>query len=386
MKPSLSEFLTYVKNTKSKSTLKSYKCSLGKFAAWYGASIDEILQERLEDWSSGDMFRKKRFFRKLEEFHKALLGEGYTLNSCRTYCLALQQIFAYYEMPVRVPTGSDVTKSVMSTKDYVPRIEEYRLMFKLGDIREKLFISLGLTLGWRIGDVIKLKKNMLPDLEQDAPIPFELLTEKENVVARSFIGEETRLLLKDHIAACSGENPYLFPSNGRGHIDPETITRSLRALAKKAKIRIPETKRLRFHCFRKRFISTCADLNIDPNITKILVGKSVEKSMLAYLSGINRQKAFERVYQFLRLGDVPTMQKKASTSEMEARLERVENLIHVIIGIGGQKYVERAQKILDSDATLSTTAILDALAMDGKRERDKEYEKMLRNNNNNNHE
>lgn len=47
----------------------------------------------------------------------------------------------------------------------------------------------------------------------------------------------------------------------------------LKQLAKKCKIKIPEGKRLRFHSFRKRFLSTCADLKIDPNTAKNLSWK-----------------------------------------------------------------------------------------------------------------
>jgi len=40
------EFLTYVKEAKSKSTYKNYKGGIAKFEAWYGKTADEILKER----------------------------------------------------------------------------------------------------------------------------------------------------------------------------------------------------------------------------------------------------------------------------------------------------------------------------------------------------
>jgi hypothetical protein len=37
-------------------------------------------------------------------------------------------------------------------------------------------------LGWRIGDFINIKKDMLPNLERETPIAFDLVTEKYTVL------------------------------------------------------------------------------------------------------------------------------------------------------------------------------------------------------------
>ena len=178
-------------------------------------------------------------------------------------------------------------------KHHISVPDQYRIMFKVAkDLRSKLIISMSKDLGWRIGDFVKIIKDRLPDSEQDSPISFELTTEKEDVITKSFLSGETVELLKQYLPTTSNDNPYLFPSNCEKHIDPDTVNRTLRRLAKKSNVKIPRNKRLRFHAFRKRFLSTCGNLSIDVNIAKILVGKDVESSMLAYLSEIEHRKAF----------------------------------------------------------------------------------------------
>ena len=242
--------------------------------------------------------------REIERSHKWLLqpthtikekpDQTYSINSARTLCLGLMQLFRFYEMPVIIRSSSYVSKTVVSTKDFVPNPNQYRTMFKVAkDFRSKLIISMSKDLGWRIGDFVEIIKDQLPDLEQDSPISFELITEKEDVIAKSFLSGETVELLKQYLPTTSNDNLYLFPSDCEKHIDPDTVNRTLRRLAKKSNVKISRNKRLRFHAFRKRFLSTCGNLSIDVNIAKILVGKDVESSMLAYLSEIEHRKAFK---------------------------------------------------------------------------------------------
>jgi len=340
------DFLNDIKETKSKSTFKEYKHGINKFADWFGKTPNEILEMRKQDWVSDDLHQKKRFMRELEKFHSYLIKQEYSINSARTLCLGIMQLFRFYEMPITIPSGSEVSKTVVSTKDYVPTSEQYREMFKVAsDLRAKLIISLGKDLGWRIGDFVKIKKEQVPNLEQEPPILFELITEKEDVLAKSFISSESAELLKEYLLTLTTKNPYLFPSNTENYIDPDTINRTLKDLAEKSNIHIPQNKRLRFHAFRKRFISTCANLGIDVNIAKILVGKDVESSMLAYLSEIEHRTAFIKVYDVLKLTEMPMRKTRESASELEKRLDELERLVHGVIALGGREMVEKARTL-----------------------------------------
>lgn len=341
------DFLNYIKETKSKNTLKEYKHGIERFAEWFGKTPNEIMELRTQDWASTDLHQKKRFIREIEKFHKSLIEKGYSINSARTMCLGLMQLFRFYEMPVTIPSGSDVSKTVVSTKDFVPTPEQNREMFKVArDLRSKLIISLGKDLGWRIGDFVKIKKEQLPNLDEEAPLLIELITEKEDVIAKSFISAETVELLKEYLLTLPKDNPYLFPSNKEHFIDPDTINRTLNGLAERSNVHIPKGKRLRFHSFRKRFLSTCANLSVDVNIAKILVGKDVESSMLAYLSEVEHRVGFLKVHEVLRLTETPMRKTRESATDLEKRVDRLERLLYGVIATGGGEYVEKARTML----------------------------------------
>ena len=184
------EFLDYVKNAKSKNTLKEYRNGLKKFSEWYGKDLDTILLERKQDLESEDPVRRRHFERKLEEFHRALLNEGYAVNSCRTMTLGLIQLFNYFDMDMKTRViSAEARKTVETEKSYPLTIEEVRRMYAVADsLRDKVLLLLGKDVGLRLADVLSIKRDEIPDLDQEAPIPFQRVTAKEKVLARGFGG------------------------------------------------------------------------------------------------------------------------------------------------------------------------------------------------------
>lgn len=385
-------FLEYVRTSRSKNTLTMYRQGLRRFTEWYGKTPNEILAERVNDWTSGDLFQKKRFAREIEKFHAYLIKEiGYSPNSATYYCQGIRSLFSFYEMPVKV--SSEIDKRKMTTRDYVPRIDQYAEMFKVADnLREKLIVSMGLTLAWRISDFAKIKKADLPNLDLEPPIPFETLTEKEETLAKSFLSDEAVELLKQYLPTLGEQNPYLFPSNGKGHLDHTTFNRIIKDLAERAKLKIPKRKRIRFHCFRKRFLSESANLRIDLNIAKLLTGKAVEPAMLAYLSETDLRSAFERISERLRLTEKKMSVKSTKEAdELKKRVDRLERMINIIAAINPD-VVKRADEMLKNlGVTLSAeqftkmmfTQKLELIAKEQEKREQEEYKKLIENNNNN---
>jgi hypothetical protein len=100
------DFLNDIKETKSKATFKEYKHGINKFAEWFNKTPNEILEMRKQDWVSTDLHQKKRFMRELERLHSYLIKQEYSINSARTLCLGIMQLFRFFEMPVTIPSGS----------------------------------------------------------------------------------------------------------------------------------------------------------------------------------------------------------------------------------------------------------------------------------------
>ena len=390
----LKEFLDYIREARSYNTFKEYKHGISKFVEWFGKDADTILTMRHEDVLSGEPRRKKRFLREIEKFHAFLLKGEYSINTARTLCLGVQQLFRYYEMPITLPMGSKVAKTVISTQDFPLQSEHVKAMYKVADLRGRVVVSMGKDLGWRIGDFVKLRKDQLPDLELEAPISFEIITEKEDVLAKSFLSQETVGLLKTYLPTLPEDNPYLFPSNRTKYIEGEQINRIIKGLANKALIRIPRSRRLRFHCFRKLFLSTCANVGVDVNIAKILVGKQVEKDMLTYLPTVDLRKAFLSVQEKLSL-TTPMKEiglKEERIKELEERLKKQEWTMEAMTRIYGEetrkKALEEYEKLIGKGTSASlgerpTKEVLEEVGKAIEKRRQEEYKKLIEENNNN---
>lgn len=386
-----SDFLDFVKDSKSKGTFKEYKSGLAKFVEWYGKSLDEILAERKQDLASEDATQRKRFVREIEKFHKWLLTpqqdrDKYSINSARTSTLGILQFFRFFEMPITIEKGSSVSQTVETTSDFVPTIQQYRGMFNCADFRGRTILSMALDFGWRISDFLEIKKSDIPDLNQETPVPFDRITEKEKAIAKSFLSAETVELLKTYMPTLKAENPYLFQSNSHNHLDPESVGDVLKSLAKKANVTIPKGKRLRFHAFRKRFLCTCADLKIDVNTAKLLVGKDIESSMLTYLSEVNHKKAFLEIKTVLNLTNGRMKStvdaKDAEIEKLKKQNEDLQRQMNILAMMLKKELLEEAQKqgvVIGKKSGLepTPTEILKELAKIKEQQDKAEYERLL---------
>jgi len=311
------------------STRKEYRNGLTRFAAWFGKSADEILELRKADLKSEDTFKRKRFERELEKFHAYLQapkpqGQGSATNSARTLCLGLRQFFNYYEVGMKLKRGSAVGKSVLTEKSYPLTIEDIRKMFAVANLRERVVLSLAKDLGIRIGDFVQIKKADLPDLNQEAPISWDIVTHKEEVPTKGHLSAETVELLKVYLPTVKDNpNPFLFPTNGKHGIDEDTLGQALKALAKKAGIVIPSNKQLTFHTFRKLFISTGKNVGVSDDIIKALVGKSVDSDIRTYMTGIQWRESFAKIAEQLKIVQA-TNKNHVRLEELEERNKKLE--------------------------------------------------------------
>ena len=348
-------------NIPNPSTRKEYRNGLQRFTAWFGKSADEILEMRKADLKSDDTFKKKRFERELERFHAYLKtpkdkgGEGAATNSARTLCLGLRQFFNYYEVGIKLKRGSAVGKSVLTEKSYPLTIEDIRKMYAVGNLRERVILSMAKDLGIRIGDFVRIKKADLPDLNQEPPIPFDIMTGKEEVLSKSHLSAETVELLKTYLPTIADNpNPYLFPTNGKHGIDEDTLGQALKALAKKAGIVIPASKQLTFHTFRKLFISTGKNVGVSDDVVKALCGKSVDSDIRTYMTTIQWRENFAKIAEQLKIvqatnkNHVKLEELEVAVAEMKRRLGDKE------MDIDGlkQRDLERTKDINDLKAQI----------------------------------
>ena len=329
----MSEFMEKFLGSLAKKTAQNWKRGIGLFTQFYGKDIDTILQERKEDLTPrknenliDQKNRADRFERELEKFHKWMLNKGYKINTARTYCTAVLQLFRYYSMGIALRTGSPLSQTTISTGDFNLKPHHVRGLFHSAkDLRSKLLISMGNDLGWGISDVIEIQRNELPDLNQQPPLYWERIRKKTKQIAKTCLSETTVTLLKEYLFSYPTKNPYLFHSNG-SHISDKTVNQRLRDLAKDADIKIGN-KNLHWHCFRKLVISQAKNLGIDPDVIKVMTGKAVNKSILAYMTDINIIEAFNKLQTVTRINGELIKPKTLDIESMGKTIAELTNKI-----------------------------------------------------------
>jgi len=321
---SVREFLDSISN---KHTRKEYRYGTKKFCEWFDKPPEEILEMRKDDLTPRpdeniieSKHRAKQFERIIERFHAHLVKQGYAINTARTTTLGIRQLFRYYEMPVQMRSGSKINQTVKTNKSFPLRIEHVRAMFKVADLRERVLLALATDLALRISDFRNIKKTDLPELNMEPPIPFDVMTSKENVVAHGFLSAETVELLKIYLKSIRNvDNPHLFPSNGKKAKSEDRINSWLRKLAEKAKIPT-RGKRLSFHCFRKMFLSACIDSGAGLTAGKKMCGKAIPISDDTYLTTVQLRKKFIQLKGMLAI-------QRTLKPENKERLEKLETVI-----------------------------------------------------------
>jgi hypothetical protein len=247
--------------------------------------------------------------------------------------------------------GSPISQTVISTGDFVLMPEHVRRMFHTAkDLRSKLLVSMGNDLGWRINDVLGILRDELPNLEQETPIVWTRITVKEKQVAKTCLSQTTVTILKEYLKTFPSKNAFLFNSNGKNHIDEETVNTRLRDLARESEIEIGNM-RLTWHCFRDMVISQGKNLSIDPDVLKLMVGKSISKAMLPYLTGIDVKTAFLKLQKITGISTI--------IEESETSVKRIEQLETALVELEKENKnlrtrIEVLQSRLESHETILT--------------------------------
>lgn len=315
-----------------------------KFFAWYKKTPEQVLKERKDDLTqraNEDLVtyrnRASNYSKIIERFHTHLIDEGYKINTAKSLTNGIRQLFRYYQMDIKVRSGSNLNRTVKTQRNFPLTIEHVRKMYVVANFRERVILSMATDLGLRISDFLEIKKDDLPDLSLEAPISFHVMTNKEDVLAKGFLSQETVDLLKKYLKTLPEDNPYLFPSSQKAPkpISKTQIGNLLRDLAKKAGIKINNRKRLTFHCFRKMFLSASIDSGIGLIAGKIICGKSVDNSDSTYLTTVKLRQHFIQLKRFLTINQQPKIE-----------IEKIESL---------KKAINKLQEDLSTQKIIAET-------------------------------
>jgi integrase len=366
---SVKEFLNSISNPR---TRKGYRFGLNKFVEWFGKPAEEILAMRQEDLTQkpGENIveyrnRAARFEKEIEKFHSYLLENGYSINSARNMTLGIRQLFRYYQMPVTIRSGSKVSQTVKTTKNFPLTIAHVRKMFRVANLKERTILALAVDTGLRISDFLAIKKNDLLSLDAEPPIAFTLLTQKEKIPAHCFLSKETVDQLKTYLPILKKKNNvYLFASNGKSHISDEAVSKMLNRLAEKAQIDL-NGKSLTFHCFRKMFLSASIDSGIGLTAGKKLCGKAITRSDDTYLTTVKLREKFIQLKKFLTIKQSPEIETgqieelSSVVAKLAEELEQQKTVSQVVASENSKIRKEFKERMAELNEKLASARLIE---------------------------
>ena len=292
----------------SKYTRKSYKSGIKKFEnEYYHKPIETLIKSP----DAGKV---------IEQFY-CWLREKHGQNTCRNVVNSVIQFLKFHGTEVKYRKALQIYKTVPTTRDHRTVISEIQEMAKTSDLREQVLLEVYL-LGLRIGDVALLEWRTF-DQNGQTPMPIEINTKKEQVIARTFISEEFKQLLTKYIPLLDKSNPYLFQSKRRQHLSTKQIDNILKGLIKRAGI--VNHGLFRWHTGRKLFLRTCAELGISSWSAKLMCGKAIPASDDTYVHDAELKNDFMKISETLRLFPKTMPQAEDKIKNLESEIGQLEN-------------------------------------------------------------
>jgi len=292
----------------SKYTRKSYKSGIKKFEnEYYHKPIETLIKSP----DAGKV---------IEQFY-CWLREKHGQNTCRNVVNSVIQFLKFHGTEVKYRKALQIYKTVPTTRDHRTVISEIQEMAKTSDLREQVFLEVFL-LGLRIGDVALLEWRTF-DQNGQTPMPIEINTKKEQVIARTFISEEFKQLLTKYLPLLDKTNPYLFQSKRRQHLSTKQIDNILKGLIKRAGI--VNHGLFRWHTGRKLFLRTCAELGISSWSAKLMCGKAIPASDDTYVHDAELKNDFMKISETLRLFPKTIPQAEDKIKNLETAIGQLEN-------------------------------------------------------------
>jgi len=291
----------------SKYTRKNYMSGIKKFEnEYYHKPIETLI-------------KSPEAGREIERFY-CWLKERHGQNTCRNVTNSVIQFLKFHGTEVKYRRALQIYKTVRSTRDHRVTISEIQAMAKVSDLREQVLLEVYL-MGFRVGDVTLLEWKKF-DQDGQAPIPVEINTKKEQVVARAFISEEFKQLLDKYLPLLDKSNPFLFQSKRRKRLSTKQINNRLKSLVKRAGI--TNHGLFRWHTGRKLFLRTCAELGISSWSAKLMCGKSIPSSDDTYVHDAELIDDFLKISKVLRLFPKNIPQAEDILKKLENALRHVE--------------------------------------------------------------
>jgi integrase len=318
--------------TKEEGTKQRYQQYFNEFLSFVSKTPDELIVQRQQDLLSPD----RKIQRRIESLFLAFLAkkkaEGYAVATRQIYFASIRSFFEIHYFPLIMRKGDypkgDSSGVKRATKEAILKVLNNK--HQRNKLTIKALVLFIKDSGLRVSDVRRLNYgDIAKQLENgETIIQLNIITEKTNLLAKTFISEEAIQALREYLEARKRG------SKDSRNIEPEVITKdsplfkvwnkgeikrysrhSLSSLMREAFASVNED-RMSAHSLRKKLQTDLEKAGINSNWIDQILGHQLINSRDAYSLPTDEElkDAYLKAYQFIKVFS----ETKAITKETTA--------------------------------------------------------------------
>jgi integrase len=278
----------------SESTKTTFLIYIDRFSKFSGKTPDELIEERMKDWKSDDIFTKRRHEELVTKFAQHLRQEGYTSNTVATAVGSVRSLYrtSYHPLvEVNIPSGSPVRVYKIPTKEELAQAVEYAKFPWLRTyliIEKDCGISLQDLLALRFDDGSPTYGTIKQQLMKgQCPIHINIARKKTLLNFDTFLGQDSFEALQDNpprIAKALKNNGNIF-----GYTDA-----AIQIAMKKLGKRLGWDAAFTPYSLRKWFRTQLSLEGVNEGLIEYMMGHSLGRVRKAYL--IPPPQALMKIY------------------------------------------------------------------------------------------
>lgn len=299
---------------------------------------DRLLVARLEQLRSDDKKERRWMERTLQKYYKGALAERLVTQgprkgepiSAAMKAAAINSVASFFANNYARLEKIKVPRRIKrATRDYWFTAEDLREMVAVAQPWARAYITLHVSLGFRIADVLALKWDdiwpYIADIPEDevvGPIPFD--TEKAGIESCSFITQDAVKALKrlrTYREEFGNVGQYIFQNSNDGAIKSDYVNRRLKTLFKRAG-RDNRGLVVKSHGLRKMLYNTLKNVGTPVDVRNIIVGKAVSEDIRTYIRDDDLKKWFMKAVPIISIEEPRPQMANELKKEIEELRDR----------------------------------------------------------------
>jgi site-specific recombinase XerD/uncharacterized coiled-coil protein SlyX len=331
---------------RSEATREKYKAFLLRFCEWCRKNPDELVKQRKQDLMSKDPIEQRKIESYLKGFIASLEKDGYAISTQQVAYAAVRNFFEMHYQSLRMRRGDYPSGESLGSRAATK--EDIKKLLNKNSKRMKALMLLLKDTGLRASDVVALNYGDVSEgLESDKQfIPLFLITKKNRITAKTFLGPEAVDSIKEYISERK-EGTRRLPPEKVSFESPlfRTRTPKVKRISRSGLSstityhaqRLGVNSQFSAHSFRKYFQTQLESAGVNPNWIDQMIGHRLINSRDAYSHPSDKQLlvSYRKAYNHIRVFGERNFENRITG--LESQISDKDIIIESLVTNGSKK-------------------------------------------------